>query len=96
MRGGAKRLDLLESDTMSDDAAIASEPSGAPTRSSGHAPRSSAGSTAAGWPTSLRDAMHRGDTVTFAFPTVTWSGVVTAVGDDVVRVAAGDAPSTSA
>jgi hypothetical protein len=38
----------------------------------------------------LRDAMHRGDTITFAFPTVTWSGSVVAVGDDVVRVETGD------
>jgi hypothetical protein len=38
----------------------------------------------------LRDGMRRRDTVAFGFPTVTWSGVLTAVGDDVVRVAAGD------
>jgi hypothetical protein len=38
----------------------------------------------------LRDAGHRGDTVTFAFPTVTWSGVITALGVDVVRLVAGD------
>lgn len=33
--------------------------------------------------------MHRADSVTFAFATVTWSGTVGAVGRDVVRVDVG-------
>ncbi len=45
------------------DAAHASAPSGGPTRSSGHAPRSSGGSTTARWSTCCATCMHRGDTV---------------------------------
>jgi hypothetical protein len=37
-----------------------------------------------------RQCMLRGDTARFTFPSVTWSGVVVAVGDDVARVDAGD------
>jgi hypothetical protein len=37
-----------------------------------------------------RECMHRGDTASFAYPSVTWSGTVVAVGDDVACVAAGD------
>jgi hypothetical protein len=37
-----------------------------------------------------RDCMQRGDTATFAFPSVTGSGVVVAVGDDVARLDVGD------
>jgi hypothetical protein len=33
-----------------------------------------------------RDAMHRGDTVTFAFPSIVWSGEIIAVGHDVARL----------
>ncbi len=36
-----------------------------------------------------RDCMHRGDAVTVAFASVAWSGVIVAVGHDVVCVDAG-------
>lgn len=39
----------------------------------------------------LRDAMHRGDSIALTFPVVTWSGRVTAIGDDAVRVDSVDA-----
>jgi hypothetical protein len=38
----------------------------------------------------LRDCMHRGDVVTCAFASATWSGAVVAVGVDVARIATGD------
>jgi hypothetical protein len=37
----------------------------------------------------LRDARDRGDVVTLAYATVTWSGTVVAVGDGVARIDAG-------
>lgn len=37
-----------------------------------------------------RDAMHRGDRVSFAFPSLTWTGTLVAVGDDLARVDTGD------
>jgi hypothetical protein len=38
----------------------------------------------------LRDAHQRGDVVSFAFPSTTWSGVIRGVGHDVVRIDPGD------
>jgi hypothetical protein len=37
----------------------------------------------------VRDCMHRGDRATFVLPTVTWSGPLVAVGNDIARVAVG-------
>ena len=86
--------DLLESDTMpnrmSDDAAAA--------RAEWRA-EEEAWSRAAlerwehgrGLADVVRDAMHRGDAVTFTFAAVTWSGAVVAVVDDVARVDTGAA-----
>jgi hypothetical protein len=37
----------------------------------------------------LREGMHRGDAVTIAYPLVTWSGVLSAVGVDIARVDTG-------
>jgi hypothetical protein len=37
-----------------------------------------------------RDSMHRGDTVTFAYPAVVWTGTLRAVGSDVARLDTGD------
>jgi hypothetical protein len=39
----------------------------------------------------LRECMHRGAAVTIGFPSVSWSGVVSAVGTDIVRVDTGNA-----
>jgi hypothetical protein len=36
-----------------------------------------------------RDCMHRGDTASFAFGSVTWSGAIVAVGHDLARLDAG-------
>jgi hypothetical protein len=36
-----------------------------------------------------RECMHRGDDVTFAFPSIAWTGALLGVGTDVARVAAG-------
>ncbi|HLM18185.1 MAG TPA: hypothetical protein VK549_10215 [Acidimicrobiia bacterium] len=38
----------------------------------------------------VRDCMHRGDTVTFAFASHAWSGRVVAVGHDIARLDTGD------
>jgi hypothetical protein len=38
----------------------------------------------------LRDCMHRGDVVALTFATVTFTGVVTSVGDDLARIAMPD------
>jgi hypothetical protein len=38
----------------------------------------------------LRECLHRGDTVALEFPGTTFVGVVSAVGDDVVRLATAD------
>jgi hypothetical protein len=81
--------DLLESDTVSDEAAAA--------RAEWRADEDEWSRAALerwehgrGLDDILRDCMHRGDAVTFAFPTVTWSGVVVAVTPDVVRVDVGE------
>ena len=89
VRAGAERGDLLESHVVSDDAAAA---------------RAEWRAEAEDWSRAalehwehgrelvdvLRDCMHRGDMVTVAFPTVTWSGLLSAVGIDIARVDAGD------
>jgi hypothetical protein len=82
--------DLLESDTVADDAAAA--------RAEWRAEEEQWSRAALerwehgrGLDDVLRDCMQRGDTATFVFATVGWSGVVTAVGRDVAHLHAGDA-----
>ena len=82
--------DLLESDTVADDAAAA--------RAEWRAEEEQWARAALehwehrrGLDDVLRDCMHRGDTATFVFASITWSGVVTAVGLDVARVHVADA-----
>jgi hypothetical protein len=89
VRGGAKARDLLESDSMSDDAAMARAEWRADEQAWSRAAfehwehgRSLADIA--------RDAMHRGDTVTFAFVSHTWSGEVVAVGRDLACLDTGD------
>jgi hypothetical protein len=81
--------DLLESDSVSDDAATA--------RAEWRAEEEQWSRAALerwehgrGLADVVRDSMHRGDTVTFGFPSHAWTGVVVAVGRDVARVATGD------
>ena len=82
--------DLLESDTVSEDA-------GATARAEWRAEEEQWSRAAferwehgRGLDDVLRDCMQRGDTVTFVFPAVTWSGVVVSVAADVVRVDVGE------
>jgi hypothetical protein len=86
--GGATAHDLLESRVVSDDAAFV---------------RAEWRAEAEDWSRAalehwehgrelvdvLRESMHRGDAVTITSPSVTWSGSLSAVGVDIVRVDAG-------
>jgi hypothetical protein len=83
--------DLLESDTVVDDAAAV--------RAEWRADEEQWARAALerwehgrGLADVLRDCMHRDDVVTCELPTVTWTGAVVAVGVDVVRLAVGEAP----
>ena len=80
--------DLLESDTVSDEAAMA--------RAEWRADEEQWSRAALerwehgrGLADIVRDCMHRGDTVTFGFVSHVWSGVVVAVGRDVTRIDTG-------
>ncbi len=82
--------DLLESDSVSDDAAIA--------RAEWRAEEEQWSRAALerwehrrGLADVVRDCMHRGVTVTFGFPSHAWSGVVVAVGHDIACVDSGAA-----
>ncbi len=81
--------DLLESDSMSDDAATARAQWRADeeqwTRAAHERWEHSRGLADV-----LRDCMHRGDTVTFRFESHVWVGVVVAVGLDIARLDTGD------
>jgi len=88
VRGGAKARVLLESDSVFDDAAMA--------RAEWRADEEQWSRAALehwehgrGLVDVVRDCMHRGDTVTFGFPSHAWSGVVIAVGRDVACVDTG-------
>jgi len=90
VRVGTKAHDLLESDTVSDEAAKV---------------RAEWRADEAQWSRAalerwehglalvdvLRACAQRGDTVTFEFPSVTWTGRIVGVGADIARVEAGDA-----
>jgi hypothetical protein len=90
VRAGSEPDDLLESCTMTTDGAAAA--------------RAEWRAEEAAWTRAafeqwehgrsladvVRDAMHRGDQVSFAHATVTWAGTPLAVGDDIVRVDVGD------
>jgi hypothetical protein len=81
--------DLLESDTMSDDAAMARAEWRAEEEQWSRAALEQ-WEHSRGLADIVRDCMHRGDTVTFAFASHVWSGSVVAVGHDIARLDTGD------
>ena len=87
-RDGVGRRDLLESPEVDDDAAAVRAEWRAEEEQWSRAALEhwEHGRTLADV---LRDARDRGDSVTLAFPSVTWSGTVLAVGDGIARIDAG-------
>ena len=82
--------DLLESDTVADDRAASARAEWRAEEAEWSRVALEHWEHGRGLADVLRDCMQCGDTVTFAFSTVTWSGSIGAVGRDIVRVDVGE------